>query len=95
MLSRKIQKKQKRPRSKTIPSARPISSENDARPPVSVLELKRYAQNKSPRTMTPATLVRIVSALLQEKLLAAPVTEPLVVVTFFGVTQCPKQFLLD
>jgi hypothetical protein len=41
MLSRKIQKKQKRPRSKTIPSARPIRSENDARPPVSVLELKR------------------------------------------------------
>jgi hypothetical protein len=45
--------------------------------------------------MTPATLVRMVSALLQEKLLAAPVTEPLVVVTFFEVKQLPKQFLLD
>jgi hypothetical protein len=41
ILSLKIQKKQKRPRSKTMPSARPIRSENEARPPVSVLELKR------------------------------------------------------
>jgi hypothetical protein len=95
MLSRKIQKKQKRPRSKTIPSARPISSENDARPPVSVLELKRYAHPKSPRTMTPATLVRIVSALLQEKLLAAPVTEPLVVVVFLEIKLLPRLFQLD
>jgi hypothetical protein len=45
--------------------------------------------------MTPATLVRIVSALLQEKLLAAPVTEPLVVVVFLEVKLLPRLFQLD
>jgi hypothetical protein len=66
MASRKMQKKQNRARSKTIPRAVPIKSENDACAPVPSRPERTYATPRSTATIKAAAVVRTVSPRLQE-----------------------------
>jgi len=66
MASRKMQKKQNRARSKMIPRAVPIKSENEACAPVLSRPESTYATPSNTATMRAAAVVRYVSPLLHE-----------------------------